>query len=452
MNAIILTQDSTPVIGWVAKILGVIMDAIFNVLDFIGIPNIGLAIILFTIVVNLLMLPLTMKQQKFSKLSAKMNPELQAIQAKYKNAKKDDQAAMMAQNQEVQAVYAKYGVSPSGSCLQLLIQMPILFALYRVIYAMPAYVGKLHDAFSVLAEKIISVDGANYLKTCETETISKTVMMYGNKMTDDNMVNGVIDVLNKLSTTDMAHIAEHYDLSGLTHNGELILSNASSTGLIDTYNNFLGLNVGNSPSHIVSSALETGAWLMIIGAIMIPLLSAVTQWINTKLMPQQEKSSGQENSMAQSMKTMNTIMPIMSAWFCYTLPCGMGIYWIAGSVVRSILQVVLNKHIDKMDFDAVIEKNSAKSAKKIEKMKKQQEMIDAYAKMNTKNIQGKASMSTGNDGKSSTSTSGKNTAKSTTKADTAANTSSKTGGTAKPGSMMEKANMVKQYNERNNNK
>ena len=156
--------------------------------------------------------------------------------------------------------------------------------------------------------------------------------------------------------------------------------------------------------------------------------------------------------MAQSMKTMNTIMPIMSAWFCYTLPCGMGIYWIAGSVVRSILQVVLNKHIDKMDFDAVIEKNSAKSAKKIEKMKKQQEMIDAYAKMNTKNIQGKASMSTGNDGKSSTSTSGKNTAKSTTKADTAANTSSKTGGTAKPGSMMEKANMVKQYNERNNNK
>ena len=135
---ILLTQDSTPIIGWVAKLLGYIMNAIFMAIDFIGLPNIGLAIILFTIVVNLLMLPLTIKQQRFSKLQAKMNPELQAIQAKYKGKK--DNESMMAQNQETQAVYAKYGVSPAGSCVQLLIQMPILFALYRVIQAMPAYV------------------------------------------------------------------------------------------------------------------------------------------------------------------------------------------------------------------------------------------------------------------------------------------------------------------------
>ena len=68
-------------------------------------------------------MPLTIKQQKFSKLSAKMNPELQAIQARYKNKK--DNESMMRMNEETQAVYAKYGVSPTGSCLQLLIQMPI---------------------------------------------------------------------------------------------------------------------------------------------------------------------------------------------------------------------------------------------------------------------------------------------------------------------------------------
>ena len=134
MYSIILTQDSTPIIGQVAWLLGKIMAGIFNVIDFIGIPNVGLAIILFTIVVNLLMLPLTIKQQKFSKLSAKMQPEIQLVQAKYKGKKDND--SMMAQNQEVQAIYAKYGVSPSGSCVQLIIQMPILFALYRVIYAM----------------------------------------------------------------------------------------------------------------------------------------------------------------------------------------------------------------------------------------------------------------------------------------------------------------------------
>ena len=101
---ILLTQNSTFIIGQVAWVLGKIMNGIFIVLNFVGIPNVGLAIILFTIVVNLLMLPLTIKQQKFSKLSAKMNPEIQAINEKYKNKKDND--SKMAQNQDVQAVYA----------------------------------------------------------------------------------------------------------------------------------------------------------------------------------------------------------------------------------------------------------------------------------------------------------------------------------------------------------
>lgn len=147
MSNILLTQDTGKIIGPVAKLLGYIMEGIFYVLDKIGIPNIGLAIILFTVVIYLLLMPLTIKQQKFSKLSAKMNPELQAIQAKYKNKKDND--SMMAMNMETKAVYAKYGVSPSGSCVQLLIQMPILLALYRVIGNVPAYVSKVKEAFSL---------------------------------------------------------------------------------------------------------------------------------------------------------------------------------------------------------------------------------------------------------------------------------------------------------------
>lgn len=136
MSGILLTQYSGIFIGPVAKILGYLMEGIFFVLDKIGIPNIGLSIILFTIIIYALMLPLTIKQQKFSKLSNKMQPELQAVQAKYKGKKDND--SMMAMQQETQAVYAKYGVSPTGSCLPLLFRMPILLALYRVIYAMPA--------------------------------------------------------------------------------------------------------------------------------------------------------------------------------------------------------------------------------------------------------------------------------------------------------------------------
>ena len=84
MSHILLIQDTGIILGPVAKLLGYIMEGIFFVIDKIGIPNIGLAIILFTIVIYLLLMPLTIKQQKFSKLQVKMNPELQAIQKKYK--------------------------------------------------------------------------------------------------------------------------------------------------------------------------------------------------------------------------------------------------------------------------------------------------------------------------------------------------------------------------------
>ena len=85
------------------------------------------------------MLPLTIKQQKSSKLMAVMQPEIQAIQKKYKG-KENDQKAMMMMQTETKAVYEKYGTSMTGGCLPLLIQMPIIFALYRVIYNIPAYV------------------------------------------------------------------------------------------------------------------------------------------------------------------------------------------------------------------------------------------------------------------------------------------------------------------------
>ena len=362
-------------------------------------------------------MPLTIKQQKFSKLSAKMNPELQAIQAKYKG-KKDNESAMQ-MHAETQAVYAKYGVSPSGSCVQLLIQMPILFALYQVIYRMPAYVSKIGNAFGVLADEIMSKDLVGKVKEL-AQAAQYT------KNFDLNEKNAIIDTLNSMNFTELQSFAEANNLSNL-----------ETINLIEKYNNFFGLNIANSPSAIIGNAIKIGAWGLVIAAIMIPVLSAVTQWINVKLMPQNNQNSGNQNemanTMASSMKTMNMVMPIMSAIFCYTLPAGMGIYWIAGSVVRSIQQVLINKHIDKMDLNEVIEKNKEKSQKKIAKIKANQEKMQMYANMNTRGINNTYAQ----------------------KADAASKTSdidvsATTNKTAKPGSMLEKANMVKEFNERNN--
>ncbi len=440
MNYILLTKSTTPIIGWIASLLGFIMEGIFNLLDLIGIPNIGLSIILFTIVVYLLMLPLTVKQQKYSKLSSKMNPELQAIREKYKNRKDNDSAMQM--NAETQAVYAKYGVSPTGSCVQLLIQMPILFALYQVIYRMPAYVTKIGNAFGALADYILNNDLVQKVKDLSQAAAYA-------KNFDASAKNAIIDVFNSMNYTDLIQFAEENGFADLQMNGHYILSHGGERGLLEIYNNFLGLNMANSPSSIVKTAINSGAWLMVAAALAIPVLSAVTQWINVKLMPQQQPSnkdkkstSDMEDTMASSMKTMNMIMPLMSAFFCYQFPAGLGLYWIAGSVVRSIQQVIINKHIDKMDLNEIIEKNKEKSAKKMEKVKENQAKLQQYANMSTKGINGTVNTKTYTD-------KAKNAAERTADAESP---SVGTTSNAKPGSLMARANMVKDYNERNNKK
>lgn len=443
MDFILLTQNSTPIFQYVVKLLGVIMNVIFEFLDLIGIPNIGLSIILFTIVIYLLLMPLTIKQQKFSKLSAKMNPEIQAIQAKYKG--KQDNESMLAMNVETKQVYAKYGVSPSGSCVQLLIQMPILFALYRVIYSMPAYVTKLGDAFGVLADKIMSAaDGVEYVKGMSAAAYyAKNFDIAGNTR------NAIIDTLNKVSSTDMATLSEKFGLADLTYNGSLILSNGSTRGLIDTYNNFLGLNIGNTPMDTITSSFASNNYLLLIGAVMIPVLAALTQWINYKLMPQapsndnsNAKKGDMADSMQQSMKMMNTVMPIMSAWFCLTLPAGMGLYWVIGAVVRSIQQIAINKHIDKMDVDAEIAKNIEKYNEKMKKKGIDPAKLNAAARTNTKNISSKTAY------KNTASNKPAKTAEE--KAAAIKESTEYYNKNAKPGSLAAKANMVKQYNEKNN--
>lgn len=424
MSGILLTQYDGAILGPIAKILGYIMDGIFRFLNLIGIPNIGLAIILFTIVIYILLLPLTIKQQKFSKLSAKMNPELQVIRKKYEGKK--DNESMNAMNLETQEVYAKYGVSPTGSCVQLLIQMPILLALYRVIYAIPAYVPMIKNVFTDL------VNGLFDKKDAATEFLSQltTSQMYSKQFAAEKFLNGdaeyikntFIDCLNRANTTDWNNLRETFgSLSGVIDN---------TYSQFERFNNFLGLNIGNSPSDTIKYAFADKNWGLIIGAILVPVLAALSQWINAKLMPSAASNGNNENdTMAQSMKAMNTIMPLMSAWFCYTLPVGMGIYWIAGAVVRSIQQIIINKKLDTLDYDAIIEQNKEKAKAKMQKQKEYVANLNNKANVSTRNINSVASKSSSDEA--------------IKKAENNANVN-------KSGSLASKANMVKRYNERNN--
>lgn len=425
---LLLTKSSSFLIGPVAELLGYIMNAIYWLQTQIGLENIGLCIILFTIVIYLLLTPLTIQQQKFSKLSAKMNPELQAIQKKYKG-KNQDQAAMMKMNEETQAVYTKYGVNPMGSCLQLIIQMPILFALYRVIWNIPAYVTSVKEAFLPLATSLVSASGAESFLSEAASSLNVTFK----EMTDLT----VVDVLYKFKPSNWSALADAFP--------SLSSQITSTQENVDKMNYFLGLNIADSPMSIMTSAFQTGAILMAIGALMIPFLAALTQWLNAKLMSAASSAPAADdnNSMASTMKTMNTVMPLMSAVFCLTLPVGMGIYWIAGAVVRSIQQVVINRHIDKMDMDELMKKNLEKLNKKREKQGLPPQKTMETAKMSTRNI------NAGNNGVYvNTSSTKEDMQKKAGKIpESAGRTSS-----AKPGSLAAKAQMVKDYNETHNRK
>ena len=431
MYSVLLTQYDGKILGPIAKVLGAILNWIFIVLEKIGIPNIALAIILFTIVIYLLLMPLTVKQQKFSKLSAKMNPEIQAIQAKYKGKK--DQASMAAMNEETQAVYKKYGVSPSGSCVQLIIQMPILFALYRVIYNVPAYVASVKQIFIPFVNEFITkTDALSFISKPENfaaaSQFSKQFENEAFKLGADNtyVINTFIDVLNRASTTEWANIAAKYpDIADKCN---------SAYETVTRFNNFFGLNIANSPKFYVMDWKNSIG--LAIAALLIPILSALTQWINTKLMPQAAPSDDDKaNAMAASMKSMNIMMPLMSLVFVFSLPIGMGLYWIAGAIIRSVQQVFINKHIDKMDIDAIVAKNTEKLEKKIEKKSGVTgAALNSAARMSTRTLTEKShSVSSDSDREEAVKKSTEYYNKG-----------------VKAGSLAAKANMVRQYNEKNN--
>lgn len=398
MTSIILTAYNGKILGPIAKVLGWILNALYNFLAVFGIENVGLSIILFTFIVNGLMIPLQIKQQKFTKMSSKMNPELMAIQEKYKN--KRDEESLRKQQMETQAVYTKYGVSPASGCLPILITFPIFFALYRVIYNIPAYVAPVKEIYKPLAKAIKGISGsgetlAGYIMGTDAakaaleadnthQAISLLTKGWPNDITkalstDSNATNYIIDVLSQFKASTWDQLMNDFPtLSDSIH---------STIEGANQVNSFLGLNIVENPT--IKSV-----------SVIIPILAIVTQLLSTKIMmasnPQSNENS--ENPTVQSMKVMNNVMPFISGAMCLMFPIGVGLYWVSNSVFRIIQTICINAYMNRMDIDEQMDKN-------IEKMKKRYEKLGIDSSMAMGDI---ARQKTGNINKSTTSVS-KNT-------------------------------------------
>ena len=438
MSDILLTAYPGSILGPIAKLLGMLMDWIYSGISNITggrVESVVLSIVIITIIIYMCLLPLTIKQQKFSKLSQKMQPEMQAIQAKYKNKK--DQASMMAMQEETQLLYQKYGISPMGSCVQMLIQMPILFALYRVFYNIPAYLSGVKGSFTGLVDSIQQTSGYQNTLVSLMEkynVVTSSGLNASNaasKLADasgDTLSNYIIDILYKLPSKGWDAL-----LDGKFFDGIQSVVEKTHDALLH-FNYFLGLNISDTPWYIIKSNFtdKPDKWLLfVILALLIPVLSYLTQMINIKLMPQATNGNDQ---MASQMKMMNLMMPLMSLFFCFTVPVGLGIYWICSALVRGIQQFFVNRHIENLDLEAVMAKNEEKAKKKREKMGLSEDYIKKAAQIKTKSIDNKAnvSVSAGTEEKLAKA------------AEYKAN--------AKAGSLASKANMVKEFNERNSRK
>ncbi len=412
----------------IKQVLGWIMNVIYLFLDlFMNQGMIGWSIILFTIIIYTLLIPLTIKQQRSLKLNSVVQPEINAITKKYKNKK--DNESMIKQNEEMQAVYKKYGTSPTGGCLVSFLQLPIMLALYRVLYNIPKYVAGVRNIYNELIDGIMKTSNHDQIinDLVSSQAHLRTLAYQAEGLSKSQVATEMREIFYNFRSADWGLLAEKFPK--LTN----VIDSTHQT--MDKVNSFAfgTLNIANPPSQTISEAASNGKWLIVVMAALIPILAGVFSWLSMKVGNDNSSAvNDSENPMASSLKMTTAIMPLISVFFCYSLPIGIGLYWIASSLYRIVSQYFISKKMSKVDVNDIVKENLEKYNKKLEKK--------GLPPQNIKNIATASVKNTGMDQKRR-----EERDKSIQASTEYYNQSS---GSAKPGSLKAKANMVQQYNEK----
>ncbi len=362
-SIIVLTQYQGKIVGPIAWVLGHVISGIYEFFANFGITNAALCIFIFTFLMRALMIPIYYRQQLSSKLMSKMNPEIQAIQEKYKG--KSDALSQQNMAMETQEVYQKYGSNPLLGCLPLLITFPIMIGLYQVIQNVPAYIPSIKEIYNTAAVAVQGQPG--YMDVLKDVAAGQAAMRLGDAPT----VNNVIDVLSTLNTEGWHQLA-----AGLPAIADTLNSVSVQVAHI---NNVFGLFLITDKPSFTSIT------------IVIPILAAVFQWISMKIISANQPSTGSNDQAAAMTRNMNIVMTLMTVFWCFSFPVGIGIYWIAGSLFSLVQQIGFNKYFEKIDIDAMIEKNQKKAAEKKAKLIAEGKLPDPakfnqYANVSTKSI------------------------------------------------------------------
>ena len=435
MYGVVGMAANWPIIGQIAILLGFLMNFISDALYFLfGSRNIGVMIIIFTVIIFTAMLPLTIKQQKNAKLTQVMNPEIQKIQKKY--AGKKDQATMAKQQEEMQVVYAKYGTSPAGGCLPALMQMPIFFALWPVIQNIPRYVAGVRDMYTPIVERMMEYyPDWEAILTNFVDGRSELNILGGMEMGADTVTSFLFrfqDVTWQELFQEMPRIentVEYY------------------MPAINRMNLFMGINMGETPLAMFQYYWASFAIGGILLAVFIPFAAGITQFASVKLQPtpQQQPEGQVGSSIGGSMKAMTYMMPLFSVFMGFTLPAGMGLYWAISALVRVVQQLLINAKLKKIPLEELIEQSRAKAAKKREKKGEKGSKLQELAKISTRHIEEKKKEELKKQGEAKKSGKNSTTAEKEDKVVKEEKVERKISN-AKPGSLAARANLVSRYN------
>ena len=256
--------------------------------------------------------------------------------------------------------------------------------------------------------------------------------------------NTIVDILYKLQDNTWSALAKEFP--NLAEAVEKTQEHIRGFNYFPTAD--FGINIAETPSTMFKAAMADFSIVAIIIAVAIPLLAGFTQWLSVMLsqraMNAYNPGGQSENDMAKQMGTMTKIMPIMSVVFCFSMPVGLGIYWITSAVVRTIQQVIIDKRLNKKSIEEIVAENVKKAQKKRDKKKAaDSKNVNSMAQTYTRRIEETRAKILEDAEKREKEISQKQNKVNEEKASTY-----KTN--AKPGSLASKANMVSEYNKRNN--
>ena len=297
--------------------------------------NYGLALILFSLTIHLVLTPFTIKSKKSTIRSTRLQPKIQELQKRHAG----NQQKL---NQELQKLYQEEGANPLSGCLWSLLPMFLLFPIYRIV--------------------IRPITRMMFAGAPAGDTVLETVKNYFVGQGVEIAETGRAAFYSEIQLTNLVH--EHWTQLQSALAGKI-------DGLLNIDLSFLGLNLGETPAYNV---LWAGPWTWAaIGLFLIPLVSALFSWLSMKV-ASAANPPAEVNPQAQStMKGMNLMMPAMSLWIGYSMPAAMAVYWIANSVFTTIRDLILTRIVKKQIAEEDAIREASRSARERELEEKRQE-------------------------------------------------------------------------------